>query len=99
MNDLPQPQVSVTKKVYKEDDEWVVEVNLDNTSKNIAFGIELLLVDNQTENPVLPVYWSDNYVSLVNDDTRTIRARCSLADAPSEPSVIIQGINVERIKK
>ncbi len=99
LNDLPQPQVSVTKKVYKEDDEWVVEVNLDNTSKNIAFGIELLLVDNQTENPVLPVYWSDNYVSLVNDDTRTIRARCSLADAPSEPSVIIQGINVERIKK
>jgi exo-1,4-beta-D-glucosaminidase len=99
LNNLPQPQLSATKKVYKEGDEWVVEVNLSNTSKNIAFSIELLLVDNQTENPILPVYWTDNYVSLVNDDTKTITARCSLADATSEPSVIIQGINVERIKK
>ncbi|MDR2816203.1 MAG: glycoside hydrolase family 2 [Proteiniphilum sp.] len=99
LNNLPQPQVNVTKKAYKENDEWVVEVNMSNTSKNIAFGIELLLVDNQTENPVLPVYWSDNYLSLVNDDTKKITARCSLSDAASEPSVIIQGINVERIKK
>ena len=76
----------------------MVGIELSNTSKNIAFSIELLLVDNQTENPILPVYWSDNYISLVNDDTRTITARCSLADAPSEPSVIVEGINVERIK-
>lgn len=99
LNNLPQPQVNATKKTYQENDEWVVEVNLSNTSKNIAFGIELILVDNQTENPILPVYWDDNYVSLVNDDTKKITARCSLADATSEPSVIIQGINVERIKK
>jgi exo-1,4-beta-D-glucosaminidase len=99
LNTLPSSQVNVTKKVYKEDGEWVVEVDLSNTSRNIAFSIELLLVDKQTENPILPVYWSDNYVSLVNDDTKTIIARCSLDDVISEPSVIIQGINVEQIKK
>jgi len=99
LNNLPQSQVRATKKVYKEEGEWVVEVELSNTSKNIAFSIELLLVDNQTDNPILPVYWSDNYVSLVNDDSKTLIARCSLADAISEPSVIIQGINVEGIKK
>jgi exo-1,4-beta-D-glucosaminidase len=99
LHNLPQPQVNVAKKAYKENGEWVVEVNLSNTSKNIAFSIELLLVDSQTENPILPVYWDNNYVSLVNDDTKKITARCSLADATSEPSVIIQGINVERIKK
>jgi exo-1,4-beta-D-glucosaminidase len=99
LNTLPPSQVNVTKKVYKENGEWVVEVDLSNTSRNIAFSLELLLVDTQTENPVLPVYWSDNYVSLVNDDTKTITARCSLNDAISEPSVIIQGINVEQIKK
>jgi exo-1,4-beta-D-glucosaminidase len=99
LNNLPQSQVRATKNVYKEEGEWVVEVELSNTSKNIAFSIELLLVDNQTDNPILPVYWSDNYVSLVNDDSKTLIARCSLADAISEPSVIIQGINVEGIKK
>ncbi|MFA7493183.1 MAG: hypothetical protein WCZ43_06695 [Proteiniphilum sp.] len=73
------PKLSATKKVYKEGDEWVVEVELSNTGKNIAFSIELLLADNQTENPILPVFWSDNYLSLVNDDTKTITARCNLA--------------------
>lgn len=99
LNNLPQPQVSATKKAYKDGDEWVVEVELSNTGKNIAFNIELLLVDYQTENPILPVFWSDNYISLVNDDTKMIIARCNLTDSESEPSVIIQGINVERIKK
>jgi exo-1,4-beta-D-glucosaminidase len=99
LENLPQPQVSAIKKTYKEEDEWVVEINLSNTSKNIAFSIELLLVDKDTEEPILPVYWSDNYVSLVNDDTKTITARCSLSDTNSEPVVIIQGVNIDRIKK
>lgn len=99
LNNLPQPQVNATKKAYKENGEWVVEVTLSNTSKNIAFSMELLLVDESTDEPILPVYWDDNYVSLVNDDTKTITARCGIADAQSEPAVIIQGVNIPKIKK
>jgi exo-1,4-beta-D-glucosaminidase len=99
LNDLPQSQVSATKEARKEKDEWIVEINLSNTGQNIAFSMELLLVDKDTDEPLLPVYWSDNYVSLVNGDAKTITARCSLSDTNSEPAVIIQGINVDRIKK
>ena len=96
---MPEPQVSLTKKVSQENGEWVVEATLSNTSKHIAFGIELLLVDKDTDEPVLPVYWTDNYVSLVNDDTKKIIARCSVEDSKNEPAIIIQGVNVKSIKK
>lgn len=99
INNLPEPQVSLTKKVSQENGEWVVEATLSNTSKHIAFGIELLLVDKDTDEPVLPVYWTDNYVSLVNDDTKKIIARCSVEDSKNEPAIIIQGVNVKSIKK
>lgn len=99
LNNLPQPQVNATKKIFKDKNEWVVEVNLSNTSKNIAFGIELLLIDSQSNEPILPVYWSDNYISLVNDDTKVLTARCNLDDSSSEPTVIIHGINIKQIIK
>ncbi|MDR0573562.1 MAG: neutral/alkaline non-lysosomal ceramidase N-terminal domain-containing protein [Tannerella sp.] len=99
LNRLPQARIDATKKAYRENDEWVIEITLSNTAKNIAFCMELLLVDSVTEEPILPVYWSDNYVSPVGGETKTISARCSLSDASSEPSVIIQGVNTGRIKK
>ncbi len=98
LNELPLPQVNASKKVKKENGEWVVEVTLSNTSKHIAFCIELLLVNDAGE-PVLPVYWTDNYVSMINDDKKVITARCSETDIATEPKVIIQGVNVKPMKR
>ena len=99
LKNLPESQVNVSKNVYQENNEWVIDVILSNSGKNIAFCIELLLVNKDTEEPVLPVYWTDNYVSLINNDTKKITARCSIDEVASEPDVIIQGINVNQIKK
>lgn len=99
LNTLPEARVGASKKVKKENGEWVVEVTLSNTGKHIAFCLEMLLVDASTGEPILPVFWDDNYVSLVNDDSKTCIARCSEEDAPDEPSVIIQGVNIDTITK
>ncbi len=97
LNNLPEPQVTASKKARKENGEWVVDVTVSNTSKNIAFCIEMMMLDN-SGNPVLPVFWNDNYISLVNDDTKTITVRCSEADCASEPKIVIRGVNIEEIK-
>jgi exo-1,4-beta-D-glucosaminidase len=96
LNQLPKSQVTASKKVRKEKGEWVVEVTISNTSKNIAFCIEMMLLDD-SGNPVLPVFWDDNYVSLVKDDTRTITVRCYEDDCVSEPKVVIRGVNIDEI--
>lgn len=99
LNDLAPAQVSASKKVFQENGEWVVEVTLNNTGKTIAFALELLLANQSDKEPVLPVYWTDNYVSLVANSTKVVTARCSVEENPAEPVVIIQGVNMEPIEK
>ncbi len=46
-------------------------VTLENTSDQIAFFIELAIKDKDG-NTVLPVFWDDNYISLLPGEKRTI---------------------------
>jgi exo-1,4-beta-D-glucosaminidase len=89
LNTLSQAQVNVSQKTCQDDGEWVVEVTLNNIGANIAFCIELTLTDSLTGDPIRPIYWSDNYISLVPQETKTVTARC-----PQSPTLTLQGINI-----
>jgi exo-1,4-beta-D-glucosaminidase len=58
------------------------EVKLHNPTDELAFFVELKLVDPATGHSILPVLWDDNYVSLLPGETRSIRA--GLPGAASE---------------
>jgi exo-1,4-beta-D-glucosaminidase len=51
-----------------------ITVNLKNPSETIAFFIELQVVDKESGEPLLPVFWDDNYISLLPGEERTITA-------------------------
>ncbi len=89
LNSLPPAQVDVDCHV---DENGQIVVDLANRSDGIAFFIELLLMDEGAGEPVVPVFWQDNYVSLLPDQTRTITAR---AGKPSrQPALLVHGWNV-----
>jgi hypothetical protein len=51
-------------------------------------------LDNVTER-VLPVYYSDNYISLVPGESRTITIEAAAADLKGEaPRIVVDGWNV-----
>jgi len=60
-----------------------VPVKLKNTSDKIAFFTELTLRDNQGA-AILPVYWEDNYVTLLPGEEREINAYINRADYRDE---------------
>ena len=73
-------------------------VRLRNTGPALALLVELRLVVGTT--PVLPVLWSDNYVSLPVGDTVTLTAEYTAADlaaaggsATATPDVIVEAWN------
>jgi len=68
-------------------------VNLANRGDRIAFFVELLLVDEETSEPVVPVFWEDNYVSLLPRQTRTITARAR--GCVERLALLVRGWNVE----
>ena len=61
----------------------------------VAFFIRLALVDPATQQRILPVFYSDNYLSVLPGETRTI-----LLDCPSSvavPLVSVEGWNVDKV--
>ena len=74
-------------------------VRLRNTGPALALLAELRLVVGTT--PVLPVLWSDNYVSLPAGDAVTLTAEYTAADLAAaggstvvKPSVVVEGWNI-----
>lgn len=70
------PQAEVSKKVsVAETGEWVITtVELKNESQVISFFNEMtVVVDENTA--VLPVIWSDNYISLLPNETKKVEVK------------------------
>jgi exo-1,4-beta-D-glucosaminidase len=76
-----------------------VEVVLDNPTDRLAFFVQLRLTDASGAD-LLPIVWSDNYVTLLPGDARTLRAFVP-GDGPPLPHdvrVEARGINVPTVQ-
>jgi exo-1,4-beta-D-glucosaminidase len=96
LNTMKRVAVEATKTVKKTDGEWEVEVTLKNPSNNIAFFIELLAVNKADSEPILPVFWTDNYVSLVPGESKKITVKVR---SKEEPAISISGYNIKEAVK
>lgn len=97
LGSLPIAEVAL-KSEFGGGDQGECLVTLTNQSDRIAFFIELQVVRDQSGEPVLPVFWDDNYVSLLPRETRTLRARFAKADlGPERPRLVVQGWNINFI--
>jgi len=72
-------------------------VTLTNPGHSPAFFVRLRVLKSQDGEQILPSMWSDNYVSLLPGETRTLTARWRSDDAPgAKPAVAVDGWNVVR---
>jgi len=69
-----------------------VKVELSNPADNLAFFVELRVVDGDG-NSILPVLWDDNYVSILPGEGRELTARLPGADL-SGATLVVGGWNV-----
>lgn len=75
----------------------VAQVRLHNPSDHIAFFVRLAVRRHDDQREILPVRWSDNYISLLPGETRRLTARFHAADAgPGAPTLTVTGWNVAR---
>jgi exo-1,4-beta-D-glucosaminidase len=93
LNHLPPAEVELQYELGANDDD--VRVELTNRSDRIAFFIELLLTEPDTGVPVVPVFWQDNYVSLLPQETTIVSATFS---ATPKPVLTARGWNVAEVR-
>jgi beta-galactosidase/beta-glucuronidase len=74
-----------------------ITVTLRNPAGNpVAFFNRISLVDPSTKKRVLPVFYSDNYVSVLPGENRTITMEYHPTPGQAAPQVSVEGWNVER---
>lgn len=88
INTLPKVEINVDQQITTEGDKIWVKATLENSGDQLAFFIELALKDKESGMTILPVYWDDNYVSLLPGEKREISGYVFKKDAGTEKPVL-----------
>jgi exo-1,4-beta-D-glucosaminidase len=97
---LKQVALKVKGKFSQDGPSTKVSVELENPSPDLALMVEIRVVREATDEPVLPIYLDDNYVTLLPKETRKIAGLFATEDLTGEtPAVRIRGWNVRQAEK
>jgi exo-1,4-beta-D-glucosaminidase len=95
LNSLPNVNLIITKKFNKTANRQSITVELENPSKYIALQVELIL-NGANGNAILPVFWDDNYFSLLPGEKRIIKGYFTGVENNNEKPVLkIRGWNIK----
>jgi len=93
---LPLVKLESSCRIVTRDAEKVALVRVKNPTSQVAFFVQLALTKGRRGVEILPVFWEDNYFSLLPGESREITARFGFDDAGNaKPTLEIGGWNVE----
>jgi hypothetical protein len=96
LEELPPVTVRASMTTQAEGAETVARVKLENPGKQLAFFVHAAITRASDGEEILPVLWSDNYISLAPGEVRELTARFATADAgQGQPALEVGGWNVE----
>lgn len=96
LNQLPEVKLDVQPKFQQRGGDTYATVTVRNPSQNLAFMVHLDLRKKSDGASVVPIFWNDNYITLLPGEERTINGYCHTADLKgSQPEVTTNGWNVE----
>jgi exo-1,4-beta-D-glucosaminidase len=96
INGMAETELNVDHDFIEQEDTVMVEVRLQNTTEKIAFFIQLELSGRESGSSILPVFWEDNYVSILPGETREISGYVFRKDLEEdEPVFSYKGWNIK----
>jgi beta-mannosidase len=95
MDTLPDVQLDSNITRHDARGNCLLDVTLSNTTPSVAVMAHLQLRNARTDQRVLPVYYSQNYVSLLPGESKTISIEAASKDLGNDlPRVVLDGWNV-----
>jgi hypothetical protein len=95
LNQLSTVTLDAKVERHDADGKCLLSVTLHNPGAQVALMTHLQLRHQHSGERVLPVFYSDNYVSLVPNETKTISIEASDADLKGDvPLVVVDGWNI-----
>jgi exo-1,4-beta-D-glucosaminidase len=96
LSQLPKTDVEVTASpLQKDGSSCSVNITLENLGTGLAFAVNPKILKLSTHQPVLPVVWEDNYISLLPLEKRVIRVEFDLKSLDGDTPIIkVDGWNI-----
>jgi exo-1,4-beta-D-glucosaminidase len=99
LQDLPKAKVKAAMSVTEAGNDTAARVTVENTGSSLAFLVRLRLLKGKSGAEVLPVFWDDNYVSLLPGEKREISVRVRKRDlGGAQPVLAVDGFNVAPVE-
>jgi beta-mannosidase len=96
LSKLPEAALDVTAVSQATGEKTALTVTVHNGTEGIALMTHLQLHKKGAGGRVLPVFYSDNYLSLVPGETRTVTIEAATKDlAGDAPLLLVDGFNVK----
>ncbi len=95
---LPKVKIEAATRVERQGARWQLTTDLHNVSAQPALMVKLKVVRAKSGDRILPALYSDNYVSLMPGERRSIGIDVEDADSRGEtPRVAVDGFNVGEV--
>ncbi len=87
LNTLPKVDLEVAYSCERDRDEQALTATVKNKGQDIAFLVNLKVIERESGEIILPVFWEDNFISLLPGEKRILRTTFT--------SIAVAGLKVE----
>jgi exo-1,4-beta-D-glucosaminidase len=96
LNILPKVALAVSKEIHAEGKSCSVTLLAENKSESIAFMVHPRVTRGKGGEDVTPIFWSDNYFSLLPGEKKSVTATFDLSSSEgATPEFVVDGWNVD----
>ena len=98
LSSLPKAKVKITKLFHASGPNLWMIVTVLNHGDSVAFMVHPRLTRGKDGEDVVPVFWSDNYFSLLPGERKSVTARFDSSSlAGATPELVVDGWNLEPV--
>jgi exo-1,4-beta-D-glucosaminidase len=95
LNSLPLIKLDLTSSAHQEGKKGLVAVRVNNPNASVAFQVNLRITKGKGGDDLVPIFWDDNYFSLLPGEEKAVTATYDSADAEGKVPVLeLDGYNV-----
>jgi len=95
LNSLRTVKLEWNSSARQEAGKQIVTVNVKNPTSSVAFQVHLRVTKGQDGDDVVPIFWGDNYFSLLPGEDKTATATYAVSDTEGKPPVLeLDGFNI-----
>lgn len=99
LQNLPKATVKATMEYSDAGAEPTAHVTVENTGAGLAFLVRLRLLKGKDGAEILPVFWDDNYISLLPGEKREVTVQVPKHDlGEGKPILAVDGFNVAPVQ-